>query len=79
MRYALAVALIVASALPATARDKPAGNCSAAFIARWQADKVAVVENNQTPKKPCWMQTDTGRYVCDRDGCSRESAYFSQD
>lgn len=79
MRYVLATAILAASVMSASARERPTANCSANFVARWQADKAAVVENNQTPKKPCWMQTDTGRYVCDRDGCSRESAYFSNE
>lgn len=79
MRYALAAVIITVSAIPAFAREKPTADCSADFVARWQTDKVAVVEQNQTPKKPCWMKTDTGAYVCDQDGCSRASAYFNQD
>lgn len=75
MRTALIALAFVALAAPATAADDlPTGDCSRAFLSRWAADRDAAFKN--MPKRPCWMRTGTGPYVCSKDGCVRAAVYF---
>ena len=47
----------------------PLPACSAAFVKRWiEHDRRAEIP---TPPRPCVMQAETGRYTCNKDGCSR--------
>lgn len=73
MRWALVgIALLVAG--PAVADNLPTKDCSAAFLAQWRSDPDKALKN--MPKDACWMRTQTGPYVCYKDGCSRAAAYF---
>jgi len=71
----IAAALVLVSAAPALAADNlPRQDCSADFTARWRSDAEKAMHD--MPKAPCWMKTQSGPYVCNKDGCTRASAYF---
>lgn len=75
MRTALIALGLFALAGPARAADDlPTSDCSQAFLSRWNADRDKALES--MPKKPCWMRTGTGPYVCYKDGCVRAAVYF---
>lgn len=68
------IALCALAAGPAHSDELPRQDCSADFRSRWQADKEAA---SQEPlKQPCWMKTQSGPYVCYKDGCVRAHVYF---
>lgn len=70
--YAL---IFILAATPAFAGDGlPRQDCSAEFTVRWRADKENAMRD--MPKVPCWMKTQTGPYVCYKDGCARAHVYF---
>ena len=75
--FASAIAVGVLTPLTSQAEDRlPTKDCPRDFIARWNADKEAALDN--MPKQPCWMRTKTGPYVCYRDGCVRANVYFDE-
>jgi hypothetical protein len=75
MRYALAAVMIASEIVPANAADGlPRKDCPASFVSVWMNDKEAGAK--LLPKEPCWMKTQTGPYVCYKDGCARAHVYF---
>jgi hypothetical protein len=46
-----------------------------AFVAKWFLDREAALNN--PPKRPCWMLTSAGTYVCYREGCVQPHGYFN--
>lgn len=80
MRCAVAAsALLIATgsaALSAEGRAVPTRDCTTTFVAKWSADREAALSN--PPKRPCWMLTNTGIYVCYREGCMRAHVYLNK-
>lgn len=77
-RAAAASALLVAiglEALSAEGRVTPTRGCTTAFIAKWAFDKDAALSS--PPKRPCWLLTTAGTYVCYREGCVRAHVYLN--
>jgi hypothetical protein len=75
MRHILAAAILATAIVPATAGDNlPRKDCPAAFVSVWMKDKDA--GTRMLPKEPCWMKTQSGPYVCYKDGCARAHVYF---
>lgn len=61
---ALFAVLVSTSAFAAS----PVPTCSKAFVKRWNDhDRRGEIP---TPSRPSILQGDTGRYLCDRNGCS---------
>lgn len=77
MRTVLALAICLVSSSAFAAKDLPKKDCSQAFVKAWQADKEAAFSH--LPQQPCWMRTGSGPYVCYKQGCEREAAYFERD
>ena len=79
MRCALAAAALLcvigSAALSAEGGTMPNRDCTTAFVAKWAVDREAALGN--LPRRPCWMQTRTGPYVCYREGCVRPHMYFN--
>lgn len=71
---ALSLTLYISSAQ--AAERMPTISCSKDFVASWRADKEATM--SKLPKKPCLMPSETGTYVCYKEGCVRSSAYLDQ-
>lgn len=43
--------------------------CPASFVRKWE--RRSRMRELPAPERPCTLQTDTGRYICDKDGCGR--------
>ncbi len=71
---ALALVLMIAASPAAASDNLPRQDCSAEFISRWRSDAERAMRD--MPKAPCWMKTQSGPYVCAKDGCVRAHVYF---
>jgi hypothetical protein len=79
MRFAVTVPALLfvtgSVAMSAEAGAIPTKDCAAAFAAKWAVDRETAL--GRLPKRPCWMHTGNGLYVCYRDGCVRPHVYFN--
>ncbi|MGU3286453.1 hypothetical protein [Methylobacterium mesophilicum] len=74
MRTILAAVALTFITGSAFAEDLPTKDCPVTFMTKWQSDSASALKD--APRKPCWMRTGSGPYVCYKDGCVRASAYF---